>query len=188
MRSPLRLRRPATDADLIARSDSAGFAELYARHALAIHGWLAQRLPWAASDLTGETFARALLHRDRFHDDRDGSALPWLLGIARNLLADTIRYERIETRARERLGLPVDLASDDDGLIDVENRLSPTTALKQQLAALPPGVREALELRVVDELDYNEIAERLDIPPNAARLRVSRGLRRLAHTVPQEDS
>ena len=188
MRSPLRLRRPATDADLIARDDSAAFAELYARHALAVHGWLAQRLPWAASDLTGETFARALLCRDRFRDGREGSALPWLLGIARNLLADTIRYERIETRARERLGLPVDLAADDDSLIGVEGRLSPRPALKQQLAALSPGVREALELRVVEDLDYDEIAMRLAIQPNAARLRGSRGLRRLAHTVPQEDA
>jgi RNA polymerase sigma factor (sigma-70 family) len=188
MPSPLRLRRHATDADLIARGDSAGFAELFSRHAVAVHGWLAQRLPWAASDLTGETFARALLQRDRFRDDRDGSALPWLLGIARNLLADTVRDERIETRARERLGLPTDLAGDEDAFQDVENRLSPRLALKRQLAALPPGVHEALKLRVEDHLDYHEIAGRLAIQPNAAQLRVSRGLRRLAHTVPKEDS
>jgi DNA-directed RNA polymerase specialized sigma24 family protein len=110
------------------------------------------------------------------------------LGIARNLLADTVRDERIETRARERLGLPTDLAGDEDGFTDVENRLSPRLALKRQLAALPPGVRDALQLRVVDDLDYDEIAGRLAIQPNAARLRVSRGLRRLAHTVPKEDS
>jgi DNA-directed RNA polymerase specialized sigma24 family protein len=69
-----------------------------------------------------------------------------------------------------------------------ENRLSPRLALKRQLAALPPGVREALKLRVEDDLDYDEIAGRLAIQPNAARLRVSRGLRRLACTVPKEDS
>ncbi|MGO9956010.1 MAG: RNA polymerase sigma factor [Solirubrobacteraceae bacterium] len=187
MRSTSRLRRPPSDAELIAREDAAGFAELYTRHVAAVHGWLARRLPWAANDLTGETFACALLSRDRFRDDRDGSALPWLLGIARNLLADTIRHERIETRARERLGLPVDLATE-DGFTEVEDRLSPRMSVKQQLDALPPGEREALQLRVLDDLAYDQIAERLDIQPDAARSRVSRALRRLAHTVPQEES
>ena len=34
-----------------------------------MHAWLSQRLAWAASDLTAETFARALLSIDRFRDD-----------------------------------------------------------------------------------------------------------------------
>jgi DNA-directed RNA polymerase specialized sigma24 family protein len=40
---------------------------------------------------------------------------------------------------------------------------------------------------VIDELTYDQVAEKLDIRPTAARLRVSRALRRLAHTVPQEE-
>ena len=43
-------------------------------------------------------------------------------------------------------------------------------------------------LRVSDELAYDQVAAQLDIQPAAARLRVSRALRRLALTVPQEDS
>jgi RNA polymerase sigma factor (sigma-70 family) len=187
MRSLSRPRRSPSDAELIACGDPAGFAELYTRHVAQVHGWSARRLPWAASDLTAETFARALLSRERFRDDRGGSALPWLLGIARNVLADTVRQDKIETRARERLGLPVDLASE-DGFTEVEDRLSPRLALERRFNALPPGEREALELRVIDEFAYDEVAETLDIPPNAARLRVSRALRRLAHTVPQEES
>jgi RNA polymerase sigma factor (sigma-70 family) len=152
-----------------------------------VHAWLARRLAWAASDLTAETFARALLGIERFHDDHDGSALPWLLGIARNVLRDTIRRDQIETRARERLRLPLDLAAE-DGFTEVEERLSPRLALERQLESLPPGEREALELRVVDELPYPELAARLDIAPAAARLRVSRARRRLANTVPQEEA
>lgn len=45
----------------------------------------------------------------------------------------------------------------------------------------------ALELRVVDELSYPEVAERLAIRPAAARLRVSRALRRLAAVTPKEE-
>ncbi|MGH2910090.1 MAG: RNA polymerase sigma factor, partial [Solirubrobacteraceae bacterium] len=113
---PLRRRRAAlSDAELLqrARFDPSAFAELYTRHVGDVHAWLSRRLAWAASDLTAETFARALLSIDRFHDDHDGFALPWLLGIARNVLADTLRRDQIETRARERLGLPLDLAAED---------------------------------------------------------------------------
>lgn len=189
MRSKRLSQGRSSDAELIAHShrDPSGFSELYMRHVAEVHVWLSRRLPWAASDLTAETFARAFLSRDGFRDDHGGSALPWLLGIARNLLADTLRQDRIETRARERLGLPVDLAIE-DGFIEVEARLSPRLALERHVNALPPGEREALELRVIDELAYDQVAEKLDIRPTAARLRVSRALRRLAHTVPKEEA
>lgn len=178
-----------SDAELIerARRDPAAFSELYQRRAADVYAWAAARLAWAASDLTAETFARALLSLDRFTDDRHGSALPWLLGITRNLLAEAVRQDRIETRARERLGLSLDLATE-DGFDDVDARLSPRVALRRQVDALPPSEREALELRVVDELPYEAIAGRLSIRPSAARLRVSRALRRLARTFPQEDT
>ncbi len=55
------------------------------------------------------------------------------------------------------------------------------------LDALPPGEREALELRVIDQLAYDQVAHKLEIRPAAARLRVSRALRRLARTVPKEE-
>ena len=178
-----------SDAQLIARADDdpAGFSELYSRHAAEIHAWLARRLAWAASDLTAETFARAVLHRSRFHDTHHGSALPWLLGIARNVLLETVRADQIESRARERLGLPLDLAAE-DGFTEVEDRLSPRLLLDGQFDILPAGEREALQLRVIDELTYEEVAKQLDIRPTAARLRVSRALRRLAHTTPQENA
>lgn len=74
------------------------------------------------------------------------------------------------------------------GFTEVEDRLSPRLALQRQLDALPAGERAAVQLRVSDELAYDQVAAQLDIQPAAARLRVSRALRRLALTVPQEDS
>jgi len=109
-----------------------------------------------------------------------------LLGIARNVLADSIRRDAVETRSRERLGLPLDLATD-DGFEEVDRRLSPYLALDEQLDGLAPHERRALELRVVDEMPYEEVAEHLSIAPAAARLRVSRALRRLARSVPKEE-
>ncbi len=177
-----------TDAELLRRSDRdpTAFSALYTRHVSAVHGWIARRTSWAAADLTAETFARAWLHRDRFRDEHGGSVLPWLLGIAAHLVADLARHDRIETRARRRLGLPLELAPE-EGYGEVERRLSPSRALLAQLQSLAPHERRALELRVVHELSYAEVADRLSIRPAAARLRVSRALRRLAATVPREE-
>jgi RNA polymerase sigma factor (sigma-70 family) len=167
-----------SDAELLRTANAQAFGELYGRHAAAVHEWFAQRVAWAAPDLTAETFARAWLSRRRFRDDRDGSALPWLLGIGRNVLRESARQDRVETAARARLGLPVELA--DDEFADVDDRLSPRPSLRAALEELPPHERRALELRVVDELSYDDVARSLRIRPAAARLRVSRALRRLS--------
>jgi RNA polymerase sigma factor (sigma-70 family) len=169
-----------TDAELLrGRGDeAAAFTELYRRHVETVHGWFRHRIEAAASDLTAETFAQAWLSRRRFRDQRDGSALPWLLGVARNVLRASARRHRVETRARAKLGLPVDLAAE-DGYARVDERVSLSWDLTQALDELPEHERRAVEMRVVDELAYSEIAARLAIQPAAARLRVSRGLRRL---------
>jgi len=175
-----------TDAQLLAEGGEAGFTELYRRHARQVYAWFRARLAWAAADLTAETFAQAWISRKRFRDDCDGSALPWLLGIGRNVLRESVRRDRVETRARERLGLPLDLAAE-DGFDAVEERISPRLGLADALEELPKHERQALELRVVGDLAYAEVAHRLAIKPAAARLRVSRALRRLAQMLPKEE-
>ena len=122
---------PGDDAD-----PAAAFSELYSRHVGSVHAWFHRRLEWAASDLTAETLTRAWLAHTRFRDEREGSALPWLLGIAANVLADTVRRNRSEASARERMGLPLDLATE-DGYVEAENRLSPCVALERRLRRLP---------------------------------------------------
>jgi RNA polymerase sigma-70 factor, ECF subfamily len=185
----VRHRIERTDAELIAAAslDAGAFGELYRRHVSTMHGWFRRRLEWAAGDLTAETFAQAWLSRRSFRDEADGSALPWLYGIARNVARESARRNEVETRARRKLGLPVDLAAE-DGYDAVEERLSPRSALADALEALPEHEREALELRVVGELPYPEVAERLGVRPAAARLRVSRALRRLSALPLKEDT
>jgi RNA polymerase sigma-70 factor (ECF subfamily) len=51
--------------------------------------------------------------------------------------------------------------------------------LQHAVRALPSEQRKALELRVVQQLDYEEVAGALGCSQNAARLRVSRALRAL---------
>jgi RNA polymerase sigma factor (sigma-70 family) len=178
-----------SDAELMRASaaDASAFAELYGRHASTVHAWFRRRLEWAANDLTAETFAQAWLSRQTFRDEAEGSALPWLFGIARNVARESARRDAVETQARRRLGLSTDLASE-DGYAAVEERLSPPAALARGLEALPEHEGEALELRVVEELPYEQVADRLGVHPAAARLRVSRALRRLSSLALKEDA
>jgi RNA polymerase sigma factor (sigma-70 family) len=177
-----------SDAVLLVASDTdpAAFTEFYQRHVQSVYRWLDRRMGWLAIDLTAETFTRAWLGRDRFCDQRDGSALPWLLGIAGRLVAEAARHDRIETRARTRLGLSTELVAD-EGHDEVERRLSPRRMLEERLTELPAHERDAIDLRIIDELGYDEVARRLNIRPAAARLRVSRALSRLRRTVPKEE-
>jgi len=175
------------DAQLIAaaRGDPDAFAELYERHAGAILGFVRVRAPeHAAGELTAETFAQAALSLHRFRDEADGSALPWLYGIARNLVRRYYRSERIATAARRRLGMPIrSYELDVDAAHERVDGERTATALAAALEALPPGQREALELRVVDDLPFPDVADALGCTPVAARIRVTRALATLSRAL-----
>jgi RNA polymerase sigma factor (sigma-70 family) len=174
-----------TDAELLgaAKSDPQAFREFYDRYAVWVRVWFARQTgsETAALDLTAETFAQAWHSLRRFKDMADGSGAPWLFGIARNLLRQYHKSKRVETAARERLGLPR-VAEGADEYEAVDERVAARTmapALAAAVRLLPPDQRAALELRVVQQLDYDEVAGRLGCSQNAARLRVSRALRAL---------
>ena len=159
------------------------FREFYDRYAVWMRSWLLRQTgsESAALDLTAETFAQAWHASKRFRDMADGSGAPWLFGIARNLVRQYHKHNRIETAARQRLGMPLAAAECDD-YERVDDRVSADAmgpALLGAMRALPADQRRAVELRVVEQLDYDEVAGKLGCSQNAARLRVSRALRSL---------
>ena len=173
-----------TDAQLIrrAREDPDAFAELYRRHAHAVDRFLRVRIPaGVAPELTAETFAQAALSLHRFRDERDGSALPWLYGIARNLVRTFHERRRAEHRARARLGMPIDSYELD--LEDAGDRLDAellAPELGEAVHALPVSQQQALALRVHDDLPYAQVAVALGCSEVAARIRVTRALSSLS--------
>jgi RNA polymerase sigma factor (sigma-70 family) len=178
-----------TDAELLlaARQDPTAFREFYDRYAVWMRAWLLRQTgsESAALDLTAETFAQAWNSSRRFKDMADGSGAPWLFGIARNLVRQYHKHNRIETAARERLGLPLAFAECED-YERVDERITAHAmgpALRLAMRALPRDQRRALELRIIEQLDYDEVAGRLGCSQNAARLRVSRGLRALTLSI-----
>jgi len=166
-----------SDAELLVQEDPDAFAELYDRHAGQILTWSSVRVGDYGADLTAEVFAAAWQSRMRFRDEHDGSALPWLYGIAHNVFRSSLRKRRVEYGARERLGLPLTVMHAEFEAVD--DRLSFPAAVLRAFADLPDSERELLVLRLVEERPYSEIAQRLECTPVAARLRVSRSLRRL---------
>ena len=170
-----------SDAELLRTGTRDAFAEVYDRHAREVLAWARARIGGHAADLTAEVFARAWLRRSRFRDEEHGSSLPWLLGIAQNVLRESRRKQRIEDSGRRRLGLP--LVGGDTELDAVHERPSLSDVERRALASLPQEDRELLRLRVIEERPYREIAVRLRCTPQAARLRVSRLLRQLQYTL-----
>jgi RNA polymerase sigma factor (sigma-70 family) len=184
---PARPAIPETrsDAELLiaARGDPLAFRAFYDRYAVWMRSWFQRQTgsESAALDLTAETFAQAWRSLRRFRDQAGGSGAPWLFGIARNLLRQYHKHNRIETAARDRLGLPVGFAECED-YDRVDERIAAAAmapALALAVRALPAQQRRALELRVVHQLEYEDVAGRLGCSQNAARLRVSRALRAL---------
>jgi len=156
-----------------ARTDSRAFGELYERHAVAIHGWLRNRVGEpAATDLTAETFAAAWQSRRKFRSDYADSVAPWLYGIASNLIA---RHGRAESRRyRAMAKVPPDMPVSE---IDVAGRLDAATArgrLAAALARLSGSDRDVLLLVAWAGLSQPEVATALDVPAGTVRSRLHR--------------
>jgi RNA polymerase sigma-70 factor (ECF subfamily) len=167
---------PRTDAELLtaAGEDASAFRELYDRYCERIHRFQLGRTRDrdAALDLTAETFAQVWLSRDRFRDLADGSAAPWIYAIARHVLVASVRKGRLEEQARTQLGLIRSEAPAEPSSLWVEG-------LDEAFADLPPELRQAIELRIVNDLPYAEVAAAIGTTSGAARVRVHRGLNAL---------
>jgi RNA polymerase sigma factor (sigma-70 family) len=175
-----------TDAQLLAaaRTEAAPFRELYDRHAAAIQRFHARRTGdrEAALDLTAETFAQAWLSRERFRDLAGGSAVPWLYAIARHVLVGSVRKRKLEQACRERLGVLLAL---DRPPVRAEPSESWLDGIEEALDELEPQIREAVGLRVLADLPYDELAAATGTTPGAARVRVHRGLTALRNRLLQ---
>jgi RNA polymerase sigma factor (sigma-70 family) len=163
--------------------DDAGFSGLYRTAAQDVVVFFARRTydPETAADLMAETFARAYLGRRRFRGSTEEEARAWLFGIARRRFAMYVRRGKAERRAVRRLGLerPQLVEGEYARIEELAGLDAMRGTLAKHLSRLAPTQRRALELRVVRELPYPDVADRLGISEQAARARVSRALRAL---------
>ncbi|WP_053226861.1 RNA polymerase sigma factor [Solirubrobacter soli] len=163
---------------------SAGFVAFYRRESEFVLRFCARRVldADAAVDLCAETFAQAFRGRGSFRGRTDLEARAWLLTIARRQVGRYLKKGALDRRAREALGVRTPVLLDGEAEeIERWAGLAPLRdALGEELARLSDDQREALRLRVVEELPYPEVARSLGVTEATARARVSRGLRALA--------
>ena len=134
-----------------------------------------------AADLMAESFALALCAWSRLEGRSDEEVRAWLFTVARRQVSRYLRRARIERRAIKRLGIRVPVVDEDDlALIEKRAGLAELrAALAHELERLTGEQQEALRLRVVEDRSYEEVARMLGVSEQAARARVSRGLRAL---------
>jgi RNA polymerase sigma factor (sigma-70 family) len=174
-----------SDADLLAAAadgDGEAYGAFFRRHTQAVTTYAVRRCDNAddVADLVADTFMIALQASGRYVPETD-TALPWLYGIARRVLARQRRrkagFARLlvkSTHSELRFdGIEEDAIA---GSIDAA-RTAP--ALSEALAELSKGEREVLELVAFDGLSPSEAAVVLELTPNAARLKLSRARRHM---------
>ena len=136
-----------------------------------------------AEDLTQDIFLKIFRSLDTF--DRRANFQTWLISVSRNLCIDHYRSVRKE---RETIDRQVDAneltpAAPDAGPIAALEQRDRVALLRQALAKLPESLRTAVVLRDLQELSYQEIADRLHLPEGTVKSRINRGRTELARQV-----
>ena len=182
MASPASLVTGSPDAELwrlAVAGEASAFGVLFERHARTVYNYCFRRTAdWSlAEDLTSTVFLEAWRRRADVRLDRD-SALPWLLGVATNVLRNRWRSERRHRAALARLSI-----ERDDGFEgDVVERLDDEQDMRRvlgALAALSRDDQDVLALCVWEGLSYESAALALGIPVGTVRSRLSRARARL---------
>lgn len=165
------MRDDIEDFEVLRRSalDPAAFGLLYERHSSAVHRYLSRRVGASvADDLLADVFVAALTSRTRVRRHPSGSALPWLYGIAGNVV-------RAHLRKRPAHG-----NGDDSFVVDwdaIDARVDASALggrLRAVLQSLNDSDRELLLLIAWEHLTPADAGAALGLTPTAARSRLHR--------------
>jgi RNA polymerase sigma factor (sigma-70 family) len=161
------------------RGDGRAFSEIYERYARTIYNYLFRRLAdWSeAEDLTAVVFLEAFRRRREAVLD-EGKLLPWLYGIATNVLRNRRRAQFRHRRLLAQLeGRP--RPAEPDAAARAEAAAQMRSVL-QRVAALPRQQHDVVALCVWSDLSYAEAAVALGVPVGTIRSRLARARAALA--------
>ncbi len=172
--------------DRVLAGDRDAFAVLVDRHGARVHAVILRMVgdPAAAEDLAQETLVKAYANLGSF---RRGAAFStWLHAIAVNQVRSEFRRRK---SLKGRAPLSLDAGSGEDGertgppepesrepgpSADAE-RVEEAAAVHRALATLDEEYREAVVLRDLEGLSYEEIAAATGVPVGTVRSRIHRG-------------
>lgn len=136
-----------------------------------------------AEDLTQDVFLKVFKSLGTF--DRRANFQTWLVSVSRNLCIDHYRSVR-----KERETINRDVNADDLSPHSVEvsahvalERNDLAQELRRALQQLPETLRTAVVMRDIQELSYQEIADRLQLPEGTVKSRINRGRHELARQI-----
>jgi len=178
----------SVDQSLVSRclgGDEAAWEELVRQHTRQVYGLCFRftNSTQEAQDLTQEVFLRVFKTIKTFRS-AEGSFGTWLARVTRNLLIDHYRRTR-QQRVTDSIEdqLPVLEQVGTSGAARPDQALAGREAseiLQATLQKLSPDLREAVILRDLQEMEYREIADVLDIPEGTVKSRINRGRAELA--------
>ncbi|MFF1542718.1 RNA polymerase sigma factor [Streptomyces sp. NPDC058291] len=157
-------------------SNDETFAAAYREHYWAVSRYVARRLdgrPDEVEEVVADVFTVAWRRRG----DLPQSPLPWLYGVARNCLANTVRGYGRRRRLLARLGN--DVTAHGRQVVAGPDAESPGAWVLDALARLSPADQEVLRLTSWEDLAVDEIAVALGCGTRAAAMRLHRARHRL---------
>ena len=170
----------------MSNNTDARFEALYRAHAREVHGYCLRRTSSEeAKDATSEVF---LVAWRRFDDVPQGDeALPWLYGVARNVLTNSSR----SVRRRDRLAAKA-AAHHDPTVPGPEPQIvrnEEDAELLNALSKLPERDQEVLRLVEWEGISRDRVAEMFFVSRSAIDKRIARAYKKMAKTldVPQPD-
>ncbi|MGH3732814.1 MAG: RNA polymerase sigma factor [Acidimicrobiales bacterium] len=157
--------------------DEDRFARLVHEHSGAVGNYLRRRLyPLSPSDLDDLVEETMIVVWRRIDSVPADAELPWMLGVARNVLRNARRSKNRRSAFESRLA---PLAND----VSAEEHVIADDSVANALASLPDDDREILLLNAWDGLDTHALGAYLVISTNAAAVRLSRAQHRFRELV-----
>jgi RNA polymerase sigma factor (sigma-70 family) len=175
----------ASDGDLLAMAgrEPEAFGELFKRHSRAVYAYCARRTGNLdlAEDLTSVVFIEAFRRRRRLRLSNTG-ALPWLIGVANNVVRNADRSLRRYRSALDRIPAAANGVSSEE---DMMERLEAQEALACALEAISTLTREEQDVVLLvlwSEFTYADAAAALGIPIGTVRSRLARARAKFKHS------
>lgn len=168
---------PPVSADTLTRAiarDPAAFTELYEAHVDRIHRHVRYRVgdPDVAEDITAQVFLRAWQAIHRYRPQADRPFIAWLFTIANNLIVDHHRRSRHRLTGVMAGRHAADVLDPEEAALGADLHAQIVAAMRR----LKPEYQLIIALRLIEDMEYEEIARVLGKKPGALRVTLFRAL------------
>ena len=177
--------------------DGAAFTELWDTHIDSLRSYIKSRMKnlddFYVDDICSRSFEKAF-RQIRTYDPAKSRFSTWLTNIAHNTAIDTV--EQDNRSSRRYISIDRDssaesaarsLGSEDDTPLESIIRDEDMVQTGKYIEGLPELYRRIARMRLVDGLQYNEIAEETGLPLNTVRTRIRRAKAQIDR-IKQEES